>query len=308
GSLSGTTITVTPASTTTYTVTGTNTTTGCTNTTTRTITVNSLPTVGTTVSNATICAGSSTSITGTGASTYTWMPGSLSGTTINVSPASTTTYTVTGTSAAGCTGTATRTITVNNCNSILNLKAYIEGYYAGAGVMAPVLFNSGLTANITLADTVQVQLRNTASPFGIAASIKVVLATNGTATCIFPPLNGNYYVAVKGRNMVETWSANPVSISTSVAANYDFTTALTKAYGNNMVQMSASPLRFAFFSGDIIQDENVDLLDLSLLDTDINNFLFGYQVSDLNGDGNVDLLDMPAIETNANNFVSSAHP
>ncbi len=112
GSLSGTTITVSPASTTTYTVTG-STGPGCTNTSTVTVTVNSLPTITASTTNATICDGSSTTITASGGSTYTWMPGSLTGTTVTVNPATTTTYTVTGTSVAGCTNTATQSITVN---------------------------------------------------------------------------------------------------------------------------------------------------------------------------------------------------
>ncbi|HEU4719057.1 MAG TPA: M43 family zinc metalloprotease, partial [Bacteroidia bacterium] len=83
------------------------------NTITHTITILALPSVTTSTSGATICSGSSTTITASGASTYSWMPGSLSGTTVTVSPATTTTYTVTGTNANGCTNTATRTITVN---------------------------------------------------------------------------------------------------------------------------------------------------------------------------------------------------
>lgn len=116
GNLSGATITISPATTTTYTVTGTGAN-GCTNTAIRTITVNPIPTVTTTTTSGTICAGNSTSITASGASSYNWMPGNLSGATITVSPLTTTTYTVTG-NTAGCTNTATRTITVNPAPNI----------------------------------------------------------------------------------------------------------------------------------------------------------------------------------------------
>jgi PKD repeat protein len=111
GSLTGTSVTVSPTTTTTYTVTGTST--GCSSTSTRLITVNPTPTVTTTASNTTICSGSTTNLTASGASTYNWMPGSLTGSPVTVSPATTTTYTVTGTAANGCTATATRLITVN---------------------------------------------------------------------------------------------------------------------------------------------------------------------------------------------------
>jgi hypothetical protein len=112
GSLSGTSVTVTPSSSTTYTVTGTNAS-GCTNTATVAVTVNPLPTVSATASPSSICTGASSTLTGSGATTYSWMPGSLSGTSVTVTPSSSTTYTVTGTTAAGCSGTATVAVTVN---------------------------------------------------------------------------------------------------------------------------------------------------------------------------------------------------
>lgn len=52
----------------------------------------------------------------------------------------------------------------------------------------------------------------------------------------------------------------------------------------------------------------MDLLDMSLLETEINNFGFGYLAPDINGDGNVDLLDSPIVETNINGFIYSIHP
>ncbi|HOZ53007.1 MAG TPA: hypothetical protein PLU17_14170, partial [Chitinophagaceae bacterium] len=64
----------------------------------------------------------------------------------------------------------------------------------------------------------------------------------------------------------------------------------------------------ALFSGDLVVDENMDLLDLGLVEADISAFSFGYLPTDINGDGNVDLLDSPVLETNISNFVFSAHP
>ncbi len=112
GPLSGSPVTVSPTGTTTYTVTATAAN-GCTRTATRTVTVNTSPTVTASASSSTICAGSNTTLTGGGASTYVWNPGNISGSPITVSPTGTTTYTVTGTAANGCTSTATRVITVN---------------------------------------------------------------------------------------------------------------------------------------------------------------------------------------------------
>ncbi len=300
-------LTVTPASTTTYTVTGTNTATGCTKTATRLITVNPLPSVGTTVTASTVCSGVSTTITGTGANTYTWNPGALSGSSITVTPPATTTYTVTGTNTAtGCTNFSTRLITVTNCTTTVNLKLFIEGYYKGGSLMESVLFNQGVSANIALTDTIEVELRNMTSPYGVVASKKVILNTNGTAACLFTPfVSGTYYIAVKHRNAVQTWSSTGVTVG-AAPVTYDFSNAITKAYGSNQSPVGGGV--FAFFSGDFNSDENIDLGDLSLLEADITNFQFGYFATDINGDGNVDILDSPLEESNIINFVFSNHP
>ena len=84
----------------------------CASTTTLTSTVNSLPTVTATASPASVCSGQTSSLTGAGASTYSWMPVSISGSPINVTPFATTIYTVTGTSTDGCTGSATILVTL----------------------------------------------------------------------------------------------------------------------------------------------------------------------------------------------------
>ncbi len=102
-------ITVSPTTTTTYTVTVTAA--GCTAQASRTITVNPIPTVA--ITGATpICAGASTTLTASGGNTYSWTPAN-SGASITVSPIANTTYTVTATSAVGCTKSATKFVSVD---------------------------------------------------------------------------------------------------------------------------------------------------------------------------------------------------
>jgi hypothetical protein len=89
---------------------------GCSNTATVSVTVNPLPTwITASTSQTMVCTGNSVTLTGGGASTYTWL--SALGTTVTngvpFTPLSTDTYTVTGTDANGCSNTSTQVITVN---------------------------------------------------------------------------------------------------------------------------------------------------------------------------------------------------
>lgn len=106
------TVTVSPTSNTTYSVSGTSLA-GCNgNTATLAVTVNTLPVLAITGTNA-LCAGSTVTLSANGASTYTWNTGS-NATSISANPANTSTYSLTGRSAAGCAGnTATFVLTVN---------------------------------------------------------------------------------------------------------------------------------------------------------------------------------------------------
>lgn len=104
-------IIVSPVTTTAYTVTVTDGN-GCTDTETATVNVTPVPTI-TIVGDTAICEGESATISASGGDTYLWSNNSTNDT-IVVSPASTTTYTVTVTiSATGCTNTLSHTLTVN---------------------------------------------------------------------------------------------------------------------------------------------------------------------------------------------------
>lgn len=108
-----------PSSTTTYTVTGTDAN-GCQFSDDVVVTVNSLPNVSG-GNNAIFCAGSSTQLNASGAVSYSWSPSTgLSSTTIanpTASPGATTTYTVVGTDANGCTSSSSVTVNVSSINA-----------------------------------------------------------------------------------------------------------------------------------------------------------------------------------------------
>lgn len=103
------TISVNPSSTTVYTVSGSAGT--CTGSATSTVSVNALPVLTVTAAPATICAGSTSTLTASGAATYTWSNG-FNGSSQPVSPSANTSYSVSGTNAAGCTNTVNASVTV----------------------------------------------------------------------------------------------------------------------------------------------------------------------------------------------------
>lgn len=176
------------------------------------------------------------------------------------------------------------------------LTAFIEGFY-----------NS--SSNSLNSDIVKIYLRNTSSPFSIVDTSVSTLDSVGTGTFYFSNIsNGtNYYIIIKHRNSIETWSNSGNSFASDTLI-YDFTTAANKAFGNNMKQVDTSPVRFAIYSGDVNQDGVVDATDAGAIDNDASNFVTGYVNTDITGDDLVDATDAAIADNNASNFVSVIRP
>ncbi|MEO8209371.1 MAG: SBBP repeat-containing protein [bacterium] len=169
-------------------------------------------------------------------------------------------------------------------------KVLIEGFYD------PV-------SNTLVRDTVRVYLRNTTSPYTPVDSAKIFTDNQGSGNYSFSnPVPGEYYLVVKHRNSIETWSPAIFPFQTM---NYDFTTAANKAYGSNQILKGT---KYCIYSGDVNQDCIIDLVDLGEVDNDAFNGTGGYIQSDLNGDFFVDLSDLAIVDNNAYNFVSCVKP
>ena len=177
---------------------------------------------------------------------------------------------------------------------LVNAKALIEGFYDGNGLMRPVI---NPLSQPLLTDTIDLRLARNVSPFDILFSATSVLQTDGNVKFDFPiSTSGNsYYLVMKHRNAVETWSAATVTINYNL--KYDFTTAASKAYGNNMTE-TFDHMGWAFYSGDINQDRAIDGSDFLELVPSIQNGDGGYLVGDLNGDGAVDGSDFLVLDPN----------
>jgi uncharacterized protein (TIGR02145 family) len=173
----------------------------------------------------------------------------------------------------------------------LNLRVLIEGLYDGS-VMKP--------------DTVTVELHDPSSISSIIDSQKGVLNTNGNGLFIFTKaVNGSpYFIVVKHRNAIETWSANAQTFSSSTLS-YDFTTADVQAYGNNLILKGG---KYCIYSGDITQDGQVSFSDLIAIDNDGNNYVTGYTNTDLTGDNQVTFSDLIIVDNNNSHYISKSTP
>ena len=143
-----------------------------------TLSVNALPTLSVTASNYTVCAGSSTTVTVSGASTYLWSTGSITASVV-LTPSITTTYTVMGADINNCKNKTTQTITVNALPDT-----------SVSQIISP--FSDTLKANTTPATYQWINCSNHAS-------------VSGATTQTFVPLVGaNYAVVITKNNCVDT--------------------------------------------------------------------------------------------------------
>lgn len=163
----------------------------------------------------------------------------------------------------------------------LNLKVYLEGFYKSSTQMQ-------------VRDTVKVYLANATSPYLLRDSSSAYLDSAGNALISFVKApNGSYYIIIKHRNHLETWSISAQSFSTGFTTVYNFTNSSGKAYGNNMKQVGSV---WTLYGGDANVDGYVDPTDYNLFVTQFG--LDGYKSGDFNGDNFVDGYDLPILYGN----------
>jgi subtilisin family serine protease len=174
------------------------------------------------------------------------------------------------------------TMQIANIYEITSFTALLEGFYNGS-TMIP--------------DSVTIQLRNTVSPYPLVDQAKILLNNNGQGSASFTNVsNGTpYYIVLKHRNAVETWSALPQTF-TANALIYDFTTASNKAFGNNLKLVGT---KWCIFGGDVNQDGFVETADLNIVFNSNVNGVSGYVSTDLNGDMFTEIEDLNLVFINS---------
>jgi hypothetical protein len=182
----------------------------------------------------------------------------------------------------------------------LNLKFFLEGLYSGNGMMHPANDNAGPHFGPEIADQVTVELHEATSPYNTAFYFNNLnLGTTGDVTAgpVPPGATGDYYIVIRHRNSIETWSSEPISFAGISDLSYDFRNDASMAYGNNLKQ---SGEYYLILAGDANQDGIVDGADMSLIfNATLPPVLTGYFPQDINGDGIVDGADMSFIFNNS---------
>ncbi|MFZ1320717.1 MAG: hypothetical protein WAT71_04100 [Ignavibacteria bacterium] len=209
----------------------------------------------------------------------------------------------------GLVNTISNQITLTGIDSFSRWSSDSSAVSVTVKLAFEAFYNAGLN-RMNFSDTVRGYLRNSVSPYAVVDSAKEIV--NLTTMKVGLQFNiapiGTYYLQLKHRNAIETWTATGLSYNPGTTLNHDFTSAANKAFGSNQNQVDAAPLTFAFWSGDVNQDGTVDLTDGSQIDNDAANFATGYLSTDVNGDGIVDVADGVFADNNGLNFVGKVTP
>ncbi len=173
----------------------------------------------------------------------------------------------------------------------IDIKLFIEGFYRGNSLQVASVDAANFPG---VSDTMIVELHSKNSPNEIVYSSKNVIDTAGNGNFYFPSIRiGEYYIVVKHRNALETWSSLPLYFNKE-NITYDFTNSINKAYGNNLRNLGDG--NFAIWSGDISDpilgvghhDGVIESQDYGDLENALYYTLLGYTYEDITGDGIVE--------------------
>lgn len=188
------------------------------------IVVNALPTL--TVTGGAICAGQTFTINPSGANTYSYTGGSAI-----VSPTTTTSYTVTGTNAAGCTNTNVTVSTINvnalpviavNSGVICSGNSFVMNptgastftYSSGSNTVTPIITTSYTVTGTSLAGCVS----STGAVSNVTVNITPTVSVNSGSICsgnsfTMIPTGANTYVYSGGTNIVSPISTTVYTVT-----------------------------------------------------------------------------------------------
>ena len=185
-----------------------------------------------------ICDGESTDLTASGASTYVWDNGLGTGASHTVTPAATTTYSVTGTDGNGCTAEASLAITVNPVPAVsasATQNTICEGEstdITASGADSYAWSNGDNTAGITVSPAITTTYTVTGTTNGCTAAASVTITVNPVPTVAITPdadtlCEGESTILTATGADTYIWSSSEttatISVSPAATATYTVT-------------------------------------------------------------------------------------
>jgi hypothetical protein len=181
-----------------------------------TVTINPLPTVEAGL-DQTVCAGTAVTLSGSGASTYSWNNGVVNG--VAFIPSATQSYTVTGTDVNGCVNTSFVTVTVNDLPAV------------DAGLDVEVCENGSVTLTATSTESITwtggVVNGVAFVPVATATYTASVIDGNGCSNSDQVTVTVNALPAVNGGADQEICDGTSITLSGSGADTYVWTNSVT---------------------------------------------------------------------------------
>jgi len=180
------------------------------------------------------------------------------------------------------------------CTVTLNLKVLISGFYIGNNLLQPSIDPVNFPS---VCDTIIVELHSNVTPYATLYSDKKTIDVSGNGIFTFPytALNGSFFIVIKHRNTIETWSNAAVSFAVN-PVTYNFSNAVNKAFGNNLKFLETGA--YGIYNGDIDKNNVINTTDLSAVESNSVLFLTGYIPSDVTGNGIVESSDQSVVENN----------
>jgi len=262
--VSNSTVTLTPLTTTNYTVLGTSQA-GCPGLSSITISVNPSPTLS--VAGITsVCAGTTLTQTVTGATTYTWSSGATTNT-VALAPSSNTVYSVNGTATNGCIGTASIFITAMPLPllSISGTTAVCIGSSLSQTVSGALSYSwsSGVNSNTILLSpaTNTVYSVSGTDINGCVGMVSESITVNPLPAISFTLSNttlcagGNGTINVSGVNTC-TWNSGPTGLALAINPTVTTTYTVTGTDANNCINTATVSQIVAQCDGIVTQTRN----------------------------------------------------
>ncbi len=280
------------------TVTGTDAATGCANTASVSFTINPLPIVVANASTTEVCYGSSVTLSGSGASTYTWSPAALDGVPFAPGSLGSFVYTVTGTSTEGCSSSAAITINVIDCEPVVAFIEFNDNICVGDCITlsdmstGPVIswdwdFGGAVSPSTSTESNPELCF-NTVGNFTIQLTVESALGAISTTTHMLT-VNENPTLSAQKDTIIEIGGSAELVASTSSFGSFLWTPDL-KIDCDNCPSTFASPEEDVTYTVFFVDENGCTAQDEVMV---LVNFVIGIGVPTAfspNDDGNNDVL------------------